>query len=134
MNKIFKKTLCTWLILLFATTLGGCRIVEYDVHTFSLADYQDYLGSYMLNEEYDDIRICGKVESAIDAVEKAKTVMERVYGESALGTKGPYSVYYDEHTDTWLVIGTTLFLKGSGACVIIKGDDGEVLAVWNYKF
>ena len=119
---------------LFATNLCGCGIAKYEVNAFNLDEYQTYLDSYMLNEEYDDIRICGKIESATDAIAKAKNVMERVYGKSTLGTTGPYSVYYDERTDAWLVVGTTLFLQGSGAHVIINGINGEVLAVWNYKF
>ena len=134
MMKIIRIILCSFLAVLFATALSGCGIDKYDIYDFSLADYQDYLDSYKLDEEWNDISICGKIESATDAVEKARIVMERVYGEATLGTKGPYSVYYDEHTDTWLVIGSTLFVKGSGAHVVLKGDNGEVLAVWNYKF
>ena len=134
MNKTLKTTLFICLILLLSTTLGACKIFKYEVHAFSLSDYEDYLETYSLDEKYDDIRFCGKIESASDAVEKAKDVMKTVYGESALGIKAPYSVYYDEYTDAWLVIGSTLFLRGNGAHVIIDGETGEILAVWNYKF
>ena len=115
-------------------SLASCRPVQYETKCFSVDNYHDYLENYKLNEEYNDIKACGKIESTNDAVDKAKDVMKAVYGEFALGTKGPYNVYYDSTADVWLVTGSMLFLQNSGAHVILKGEDGAVLAVWNYKF
>ena len=122
------------LISFIIIVLGGCNI--YGTHSpqdFSLNNYFYYLENFRLGADFKDIEICGKIESANDAVEKAKFVMEEVYGKSAYCTRGPYSVFYDKTSDTWLVKGSYLFFKAMGAHVIFSGADGRVLAVWAEK-
>ena len=125
----------TCFIFSLCFSLNSCKSVyEYEVNNFDLNEYQNYLYTYQLPEEFNNIGACGKIESGNDAVSKAKSVFEMVYGKNALGTQGPYNVYHDSTCDAWLVTGTTLFSKGSGAHIIFNGADGGVLAVWNYKF
>ena len=133
MKKI-KLFFCACFIFSLCFSLTSCQFVsEYEVHSFDMNEYQENLEIHRLREEFKDIEVCGKIKSGNDAVSKAKNVFDVVYGKFATGTQGPYDVYYDETRDAWLVTGTMLFSRGGGAPVIFTGEDGSVIAVWNYK-
>ena len=93
---------------------------------FDLSDY-----SYMI-ETFPSDCILGKIENARDAKLKAKELFQDTFSEKDLTIL--YQAGYDKNTDTWLVSNNKTVVRfGGSAYVLIKGLNGEVMALWHDK-
>lgn len=93
---------------------------------FDLSDY-----SYMI-ETFPSDCILGKIENARDAKLKAKELFQDTFSEKDLIIL--YQASYDKRTDTWLISSNKIIAKfGGSAYAVIKGFNGEVLALWHEK-
>lgn len=76
----------------------------------------------------------GKTENAQQAKKKAEKVWVDIYGDNVSKEKSPYTVSYDEESETWLVTGSLpRYIVGGVPHIIIQENDGKVLAVWHDK-
>ena len=83
----------------------------------------------------------GKITDSKTAKEKAEEIWIEFFGEygfeaEEIKSQKPYVVYYDKGNDAWMVHGSleySLFKRMKGGCanIIIRGSDGQVLAIWH---
>ncbi len=100
---------------------------EVTVGTFELEKYNDEIDEFFSGE------ILGPTPSAKDAKEKAVPFLKEVYGEK-IKNREPYHVQYDEKNKAWLIQGTLpKGYLGGVPHIIIRQDDGMILAVWHTK-
>ena len=94
---------------------------------FNLSDYDIYL------EEFTRDIVLGEIKSESIAVIKAEDIFKEVYGES-IENKKPYIVSDDKEHDAWYIEGTLPdYYVGGVPNIIIRGEDGKVLALWHTK-
>lgn len=100
---------------------------EQKVESFDVADYYDYI------VQFPSDKILGPVDSEEVAKEKAQEVWLELYGES-VEEKKPYTVFFDESSETWLVKGSLPKDRIGGVpYILIEKLDGKVLAIWHSK-
>ena len=79
--------------------------------------------------------ILGSVETASEAVEKARELWIDVYGNHVKKIK-TFGVFIDTQNDVWLVCGTLKMsekrpVSGGVPYVIIEKSTGKVIAIWH---
>lgn len=93
---------------------------------FDLSDYSDMIKAFPSD------RILGKIENARDAKLKARKLFQDTFSEKDLTIL--YQAGYDKNTDTWLVSNNKTVVRfGGSAYVLIKGLNGDVMALWHDK-
>ena len=95
---------------------------------FELENYSDEVDEFFSGE------ILGPIHTGKDAKEKAITFLKEVYGDKKIKNREPYHVQYDEKNKVWMVYGSLpKGYLGGIPHIIIRQDDGMVLAVWHTK-
>lgn len=129
-KKLFILLFIVILVTILIIVGYGCVIPVYEVRIFSIEDY-----SYALSYEggYEG-SFLGKIDNATEARNAAVKVFREVYYDNIFSITPPYIVSYDNRNDIWLVQAGSYFYPESGAHIIIKASNGEILCLWNYKF
>lgn len=97
------------------------------IGTFSVKDYAAVI------DRFPSGKVLGSVDSAHDAKIMAESVWKEVYGKSVTSNR-PYLVSYDPENAVWLVKGSLHpFASGGVPYILIREQDGKVLAVWHDK-
>ncbi len=103
--------------------------------------YQDYINSEESTIEYY-IKYCkgaenlkeylGPVNSASEAKKMAEREWFKLYGVWKTIKERPYKVSYDPENEVWFVRGTLPDgMVGGTASILIRREDGKVLALWH---
>jgi len=88
-----------------------------------------------LVQEFPLDKILGPIENEEMAKARAEEAWIEVFGERILDM-GPFDVLYDELSNVWFLAGTLpppppgYVFAGSVPHIFIRGEDGQVLAVW----
>ncbi len=134
---IMKKKKTLFVILLIGFLVFGlvvasfaCISTLYEVQSFSLEDYSNFLDA---PTGYKETHL-GKIDTPKEARKSAVKIFREVYAEYFLAQTPPYIVSYDSENDVWLVQAGKSFIPRWGAHIIINASDGEILGLWNYKF
>lgn len=124
-----------WIILALALIIGlflgwYYRIRPSRIGEFTAEDYTYYL------EKFPSNTVVGAITDARDARKKGVAILTDIYSDDVISGEAPFVVYYDEQTDSWLICGSMPpipFMRGGIGKIIIRGSDGDVLAVWHEK-
>ena len=104
-----------------------------NVFKYDISNYQYEL------EKFPSDAIMGPIANEQDAINKATTVLYDLFSEENVNNKKPYDAYFDNESETWLVVGSTPQLEpgiawvGGTYFVIFRASDGAVLAAWGTK-
>ncbi len=130
------------LVLAIFITLSACNntssnpqnndlyIQTYDVTSF---DLQNFLK--VNNMDYDFIYNVGKINSAVDAVEKAKEIWKNEFGEISGTYYDPtegrrVNIAYDINHDCWLLTGTLPEDTFGTVPIVLIKTNGDVMAIY----
>ncbi|MHB1453454.1 MAG: NTF2 fold immunity protein [Saccharofermentanales bacterium] len=95
---------------------------------FSVTDYQQYISNFPSD------RIIGPVDDVRTAKKQAEIIWIETYGERIKKENWLYKVYYDKDSEIWMVTGLLPGIaKGGVPNILIRKEDGKVLAVWHGK-
>ena len=122
-----KKYIAIFVIIFVCIAIvSGILLSVQCTWTFSLADYSE-----MMDKFPSDLEL-GAIDTSADALAAAEQVWTSIYGQS-INNKIPYRVSFDEEEQVWLVRGSYFFVFPGGPHILIRQEDGRVLAVWHDK-
>ncbi len=128
-----RKTLvlCAAALLAAGLAAGGTAAGWFRSHgtgTFRVEDYQRYI------TDFPSDRTVGPVGDAAEARERAEEVWDEVYGDDVVRENTSCRVYFDSTAGLWMVTGRLPgYSKGGVPNIIMRKEDGKVLAVWHGK-
>lgn len=128
-----KKKIIIIISVILVIILG---FIVYFNTTFGSFSINETYYSSVLNEKWGGDppeKALGEIKNSWDARNKAASVWLETYGVSSL-FNWPYETLYDKIHDVWYVTGTlpSNFCGGT-ACILMRGSDGKILAVWHGK-
>jgi hypothetical protein len=100
----------------------------YKVKEFNVEDFKQEMN------DFSSDKIMGEIANQMIARKKAKEVWKELFSCKVV-RKVPYIVYFDKKNEVWLVRGNInynyiLNEVGGLAHIIMRKNDGKVLAVW----
>ncbi|MBT3320354.1 MAG: hypothetical protein HN948_07185 [Clostridia bacterium] len=148
MKKIYVNVFIVCLAVLLL--LGGCsskrdeeqkELIVDILGAFSLEDYEFEINEFWRTKSAEEQGATGKIESAEEAAINAERVWLDAYGTEEILRQRPYIVRFDKENDHWLVLGNLWEVQdnsqddilSSSAYAIIDGEDGRVIAFWQYE-
>lgn len=98
--------------------------------------YQEIIEGYAEIGKYVESQLdyLGPVDTAEKAKREAEKEWFKVYGKEHIIDERPYTAYYDAENKVWYVYGylPPKYLGGT-AEILIRQEDGKVLALWHGK-
>lgn len=112
-------------IILMKNLYGESSHSKYEA--FDVNEYNHYIEKNSYNKSI------GEIKSPVDLKNKADTVLREIYNKD-LNDYYSYATYFDAKNDVWMICGVLPpRVDGGVPYLIVKADDGTVLAVWHGK-